>query len=221
MRKRTHVALVLDTSGSMDAMRDQAIELFNGQRAQIEAGARNGAGDTRVSLVLFGVGGGTVQVVHDHQDPAAVAPLDRGTYIPQGSTPMRDGIGRAIGILESHDDGAADTAMLVVVVTDGCENSSQEWTAARLSAKIKELQATGRWTFGLYGSDRTDLENLKDTAGLAAVPAANFATYTPTAAGMTANTVRSAGHIATYMANRAMGLTSSVSYTNDEDASVS
>lgn len=214
---RTLVALVLDTSGSMSSMKEQAIGLFNQQRDEIAKGAKK-AGETRLSLVLFGTGyiGGGVQVVHEHATPDTIARLTDATYRPQAGTPMRDGIGTAINILERHDDGGENTAMLVVVVTDGMENASREWTAEALSKKVVELQGTGRWTFALYGCGDLDLAELKEMAGLGAIPPGNLGIYGRGADGMAAGAVVMASATSSYMGSRSLGVTASKSFATPE-----
>jgi len=231
-KKKTHIALVLDSSGSMSSMKEQAIALFNEQRDVIHKDRRKG-GTTRLSLVVFGESGAvlasgvlgnamnlgaTVRVVHDNVPTKDVPRLTEATYKPQSMTPMRDGIGRAIGLLEAHDDGAEQTAFLVVVVTDGQENASQEWTAAALSAKVAALQGGGRWTFALYGCADLDLAELKETAGLGAVPLANMGTYDRSAAGLCVGSMVLASNTSSYMDSRAVGLTASINFAVEDQS---
>lgn len=223
-KKRTLVALVLDSSGSMSSMKSEAIDLFNGQLEAVRKGAK-GAGETKLSLVVFGVPSEGkygpvfyhgVDVVHKNQGPDKVEPLTAETYQPCSLTPMRDGIGTAISLLEAEDDGGDDTAFLVVVVTDGQENASKEWSAATLSKKVADLQATGRWTFALYGCDDLDLAELRETSGLAAVPVGNLGTYKRGADGMAQASYTVSNNTAAYMANRSAGMTATVSFVEDE-----
>lgn len=209
--QRTLVALVLDTSGSMSSMRDQAIGLFNQQRDAIIDGAKV-AGKTELALVLFGESLTPFRVVHELTEPTKIPMLDMKSYVPQGGTPMRDGIGCAIAQLERADDGKKDTALLVVVVTDGEENASREWTAAALSAKVDELQKTGRWTFGLYGCSDLDLAKLKEQGGFAHVPDGNVGIYQRGAAGMQVGAAAFALSTSGYLQDRAEGIVATSSF---------
>jgi uncharacterized protein YegL len=233
-KKRTLVAIVLDSSGSMSSMKEQAIGLFNTQRDEIVKGSKK-AGETLLSLVVFGETpapptlanpnlanvnfGGGVRAIHENVKPADVPRLDEKTYQPQAMTPMRDGIGRAIGIVEREDDGGADTACLVVVVTDGQENASTEWSAEALSKKVADLQGTGRWTFAIYGCDDLDLAELKATAGLGAIPTANVGSYMRGAQGMATASLSMASNTSSYFASRAAGETASKAFATDEEDS--
>lgn len=69
-------------------------------------------------------------------------------YVADGSaTPLFDSIGELIEILEKQDTGYLSDTFLVMAITDGEENASQVWNAAKLTKKIQALQATDRWTF--------------------------------------------------------------------------
>jgi len=72
---------------------------------------------------------------------------------------MYDGVMRAIEILESSDDGGSDTAFLVVVFSDGLENSSTDYEASDVAEAISRLEDTGRWTFVYIGANQ-DLSDI-------------------------------------------------------------
>lgn len=71
------------------------------------------------------------------------------TYPTDGrSTPLLDSVGELIDIFESVPDYPnKDVSFLVMVITDGEENSSKIWNQRKLSLKIQQLDLTGRWTF--------------------------------------------------------------------------
>mgnify|MGYP001593850493 CR=1 FL=1 len=184
-QKKTFIAIVLDESGSMQSMREAAVELFNGQAQQIRDNAAAG-GDTKVSFFKFGCTAAPHTTEVFHAKPADELPtLESKDYVPQNGTPMRDGIGRAISKLEAEDDGHKNTAFLVIVVTDGQENQSSEWSAERMRNKVSALQATGRWTFAVYGAN-ISLVDLQNTGGFTmdSLPTGNFAAYQPTERGL-------------------------------------
>ena len=208
-KKQTHVALVLDSSGSMGSMKDAAIELFNAQADTVHD-ARKKGGKTRVSFVLFGETDPTVRLAFKNRRTKDVPRLNADTYNPQAMTPMRDGIGLAIETLAKRDDGGDDTAFLVVVVTDGMENASSEWSAERLSARVNELQATGRWTFAVYGSN-ISLADLQKS-GINIEPG-NFMAYKPTPAGLMDVSFCVNAATDSYMGSRQAGVTATTDFT--------
>jgi Mg-chelatase subunit ChlD len=219
-QKRTHVAIVLDSSGSMDAMKDAAIELFNTQRDTIHDNQHK-SGETKLSLVLFGTYDPTgVRVVHESACPCAIPRLDSRTYQPQASTPMRDAIGRAITLLEQQDDGGEDTAFLVITITDGQENSSREWSARALSSKTAALQQTGRWTFAVYGCEGLSLTDLRETVGFrpGVLPASNYMPYYPDAAGLRFASSAMVGSTVNFLSAREQGVTHTTNFTGGDEA---
>ena len=218
MQKKTYIAFVLDTSGSMSEMREAAIAMFNEQRDTIHRTRKDG-GRTRASLILFGLTGGhslgEVKVIHDNEKTRNIPTLTGDTYRPQGLTPMRDGVGKAIKILSKHDDGGKDTAFLVIVITDGLENHSSKWSAERLSKRVTKLQNTGRWTFVIYGAENLDLAELQETAGLGSVPDGNISTFVPDSGGVHQASAALSVETTSYMSDRIRGNTATTTFSDD------
>jgi len=61
---------------------------------------------------------------------------------PRGGTPLFDAIGLAIHDLERRDE-STDENKVLVIVTDGNENASKEYTFENISSKIKEKEDEG------------------------------------------------------------------------------
>lgn len=75
-------------------------------------------------------------------------PLADGEYTTSGGTALFDSVGDLIEIFEKAPDADdQNVSFLVMAVTDGLENCSRRYTANSLARKIRELQATDRWTF--------------------------------------------------------------------------
>jgi len=161
--KTTYVALVVDESSSMGVMAEQAISLFNEnlQTMKIEGKANNVR--NIVSLIKFA---SEVEVVHGNVELDEIDEVDNQTYIPNGMTAMYDGIGTAINILKgvpNYDN--QDVSFLVLVITDGEENFSTEFSGNQLSEWITELESADRWTFTVLGAN-IDLTKLRKTLGI-------------------------------------------------------
>ena len=68
---------------------------------------------------------------------------------------MLDAIGTTIRELRRTAEAeiAADEASaVVVIITDGYENSSIEFSHGQISSLIRDLEFTGRWTFSYIGA---------------------------------------------------------------------
>lgn len=93
-----------------------------------------------------------IDVVFDALEVGRVRPLTRETYRPRAWTPLYDAVGRTLALTEGRlRESGWKGVVLAVVITDGCENASQEWDRARVFGRIKELEAAG-WGFMYLGA---------------------------------------------------------------------
>jgi hypothetical protein len=120
--KTTEIAVILDRSGSMESIANDAIGGFN---AFVDSQRRQ-PGEARMSLVLFD---DRYEVPIKSQPLAKVPLLTRQTFVPRGSTALLDAIGRTIKRMT--DAFAARPAanrpdtIIVAILTDGEENASR------------------------------------------------------------------------------------------------
>lgn len=183
--KTTHVAFVLDRSGSMASCVDATIEGFNGQLDTILDNPTEG-GETKVSLWTFDT---AVREVFVAEPMDRIKKLDRQSYRPGGGTAMYDAVGDATIALEKLDRPGEDIAFLIIVVSDGYENSSQRFNAAMIANQVKRLEDTERWTFVYLGANQ-DLTVVAETLNLSA---GNMVAYEATAEGTEAMYDRAKG----------------------------
>ena len=147
---KTQIAIVLDRSGSMGVCRKETIDAFNEQVKTIRQNSKKGM-DTRVSLFTFGT---VADEPKFFNEPAtSLEELTMEDYVPEGYTAMYDGVGMAITRLNDLKEDK-DTAYLVVIISDGEENNSKEFNAAKIAEKIKSLEATRHWTFTYLGANQ-------------------------------------------------------------------
>lgn len=171
--KPLYVVLVLDRSGSMHAIRQQAVNLFNEQLHILRRRA-----NTHVALVSFA---SEVRVDRMLQPVSETPELTWDAYMPDGMTAMYDGIDMGITQLRYHvglERERIEGNFLVIVVTDGLENYSQI-RGSVLSSRIRELQATDRWTFTVLGAN-VDLGSLSSELS---IPKGNVLRYVASTAG--------------------------------------
>jgi hypothetical protein len=102
------------------------------------------------------------EVLHDHVDLAGVPPLRLEQYVPRASTPLYDAIGRGILELEAAlallPDGVGPERVIFVIVTDGAENASNEFTRDRVTALINAKKELG-WDFVFLSADLEAFED--------------------------------------------------------------
>jgi hypothetical protein len=175
-RRLAHVALVLDRSGSMESCRDATIQGFNQYAEQIRRTADEERLDVRLTLTVFN---------HEIHLPLFGAPLrdlrplDRQSYVPNGSTAMLDAVGRTIDDLERRGQGIDEASVLVCIISDGYENASREYSYADIAERIQRLTATDRWTFTYLGAN----QDLSRVSAQLNIPTGNTAPYAASPAG--------------------------------------
>lgn len=145
---KSYIGIVRDHSGSMTPHRRLAAIDYNVIIEGIKNAAKENNVNTIVSTVMCGVGiAATVQREIVFSNVTQLSPLT--DYRADGSgTPLWDSVGELISIHESAPDvNENDVSFMLMIITDGQENRSFTWSAARLREKIKNLQGTDRWSF--------------------------------------------------------------------------
>ena len=139
-----YITLILDESGSMQSCKGAALAGFN----QYLAGLRKEPADTRFTLTLFNAG--KTEVRYRSAPVSTVRELDVETYRPQDGTPLYDAIGRTLSL--AKQEAPAEAKKLCVILTDGEENASQEYTKKQVFNLIKHYEKQG-WVFLYLGAD--------------------------------------------------------------------
>lgn len=134
---------LLDRSGSMDICRADTIAGYN---TFVDAQKEQGG---TMTLVLFDH---EINVVYDNMPIADVKPLDEETFVPRGGTALLDAIGHVLKM-----DLPKDTT--VVVLTDGDENSSNDYTPAHIKDLIQVREKTDGWSFVYLGANQDTITN--------------------------------------------------------------
>ena len=201
----THVAFVLDDSGSMAYGKEATVEGFNSQVLVVKEGAKL-AGETTFTDVRFN-SAVSLRTVAGNIDN--IQELTSSTYMPSGGTALYDALGETIAaLLVTKGINLPKTAILVTAFTDGDENASRVYSVAMVKALIERLEATGRWTFALVGP----AQSVTGLAGQLSVKLDNIAGYDVTSiAGKHEAFGKAAGASASYMSMRSMGVTASAS----------
>ena len=135
------VMVILDRSGSMQ---DRRADHEGGVRSFIED-QRTLPGDVRFTLVQFDTTD-PCEIVYDRVPLADVGPV---MLVPRGGTPLLDAIGKGVAHLRAQQAKAPATQTVIMIVTDGEENSSREWTKDRVTALIDEIGKLGMQTLFL------------------------------------------------------------------------
>lgn len=166
----TEIICIVDRSGSMTSIRDDAIGGFNTLLAEQQK-----LGDEALlTLVLFDH---EYDLVLDGIPLPEVQPLTSDTYVPRGTTALLDAVGRTIDDVGRR---LADTAeverpanVLVCILTDGMENASRDYTRDRVRGMIEHQQEKYGWEFQFLAANQ-DAFTEAGAMGIAQKDAASF-----------------------------------------------
>lgn len=148
----THIAVILDRTGSMEAIRDDTIGGFNAFLDE----QKKEPGSATLTLVQFD-SQDPYEVIHRFKDIKEVPELTRETFVPRASTPLLDALGRGINDLEQSlsemEEDARPKRVVMVIITDGRENASREFSKDQIQKMIKEKQIGLDWQFVFLSAD--------------------------------------------------------------------
>jgi len=140
----TELVFILDRSGSMSSMKDEAIGGFN---AFLEEQQKL-SGEAKLTLVLFDH---EYTLVCNGKDIKCVEPLCDKTYCPRGTTALLDAIGRTVDDVGKRLAGTPEcerpNKVLVAILTDGLENASKDYVKSKISNMITHQREKYLWEF--------------------------------------------------------------------------
>ncbi len=145
----TELVFILDKSGSMGGLESDTIGGYNAMLNKQKAVE----GECRITTVLFD---DEYELLHDRLDLRAVAPITDKEYQVRGSTALLDAMGKTINKIvnvqkQSSEEYRAEKVMFVII-TDGMENASREFTYGKLK-KMVECQKEEGWEFVFLGAN--------------------------------------------------------------------
>ncbi len=141
------INFVLDKSGSMEIIRDATIAGFNEfLRDQQQEG-----GSAAMTLTLFDT---HFKHVFAGLPISQVRPLDRGHYAPGGNTALYDAIGHAMTLTDRYVQDHHPDQVLFVIMTDGQENASREFSRPQIMQLIEHKQLTADYEFIYLGANQ-------------------------------------------------------------------
>ncbi|UCH26027.1 MAG: VWA domain-containing protein [Trueperaceae bacterium] len=151
----TEIIAIIDRSGSMRTIKEEAIGGFNAfVDAQMQV-----PGEAALTLVLF-----------DHESALAYqarglddAPrLNEQNYIPRGTTALLDAIGLAVDQAGQRFAAMAESdrpgKVIVCILTDGIENASDIYSRNQVAEMIKHQHEVYKWEFVFLAADQDAFE---------------------------------------------------------------
>ena len=164
----THIAIVVDRSGSMHGIHTD----MDGAIKTLLADQAKEPGYVLVDVVTFDT------VVEFPYTDARPDDVKGQLIVPRGMTALNDAVGKTIADLgaklAAKDEDERPAHVIVVVVTDGMENSSREYTLAQVQKMVLEQQEKWGWNF-LYLAANVDAFATGAGYGFAAGQTINYA----------------------------------------------
>ena len=138
----TDVIFILDKSGSMRYYTDETIRGFN---TMLDV-QRKEEGRAYITTVLFNE---KSMYLHEREEIEKVKKLTRKDYEAGGCTALLDAVGDAI---EKAGRNRCGNKTVVIVITDGLENASVNYTYKEIREKIASRRLQG-WEFIFLGAN--------------------------------------------------------------------
>ena len=157
-----HSYILLDRTGSMSGIWDEALTSVNAYAKSVGEEEEGEADiETKVSLAVFDAQDGLkFDVLRKSVEADQWNEVTNDEASPRGMTPLYDAIGRLVSLAEAD---APEKAVLVIM-TDGAENSSREMTGKGAKAALDRASARG-WEVVFLGAEFADFSDA-ETVGV-------------------------------------------------------
>ena len=170
MANTTEMVFIIDKSGSMSGLESDTIGGFNSNiDKQLETGE-----NVLVTTVLFDT---NFVTLHDRVNISKIEKMTRKDYCPGGCTALCDAVGNTINRIKYaqqylREDERPNKTMFVII-TDGQENSSREFSSSKIKKLITEQKEKHDWEFIFLGANMDAVE----TANTYGIDADRAVTY--------------------------------------------
>lgn len=156
--KPTIISFILDRSGSMESMKKSVIDGFNEYINGLKKAKETKK--TLFSLTTFDSDMSNslqLEKVYVAKPVKEIEPLTANKFVPRGGTPLYDA---AVETIESLAKKVSDDQpVLVVIMTDGEENTSKKHDQECFSDLVEKLKLKGNWTFVFMGANQDSWGN--------------------------------------------------------------
>jgi len=169
MKKTVDIVVVLDRSGSMSRIKKETIDGFNKfVDTQKETGI-----DAQLTLAQFD---SEYELVYEQLHISEVPKMTDETFVPRGVTALLDAIGKTIKTTRKYQkqETAEERQTIFVVITDGAENASVEYTRDQIFKKISKMQKKQQWEFVFLAANQ-DAIRVAGRYGISAKKAIRYA----------------------------------------------
>jgi len=168
--KKLTIVVVLDRSGSMQSIKNDTIGAFNEYVSTV------GKDSPKSTLTLIIFDSRSIDTIYNNVPILDVKPLDGETFVPRASTPLFDSIGTGVQMLDELDG----KNKVLVVITDGEENSSKEFRRETIKSMLDDRQEKAKWLVMYLGANQDAFA----AGGAVGMKVANTMNFAATGRGM-------------------------------------
>ncbi len=155
MKNLTDITIVLDRSGSMRVIKEATIKGFNAFLKEQQKTESNAV----LSLVQFDQ---EYKIVYENININEAKKLTHKTFEPRGFTALLDAIGVTINNTKNRiktlEKKQRPNNVLIVIITDGLENSSIKYTKEKVLKKIRKRERKDNWQFIYMGANQNAVD---------------------------------------------------------------
>lgn len=160
-KQRIFNLIILDESGSMQMIREQAVSGLNETFQTIRLAQENHPEQQHyISFVTFN--SDRIKKVMDRLAVDTNKELKWNDFWPNSCTPLFDAMGLSLSELKTHV--RENDVVLVTIITDGMENSSKEYSGNNIKDMVNDLKKKG-WVFAYIGTNQ-DVDAIADNLGI-------------------------------------------------------
>ena len=155
MKTKIYNLIILDESGSMQAIRSAAVSGVNETLQSIrQAQLKHPEQEHFVTLVTFkGLPAElSLNTIMDCIPVENAKEIEDTDYVPDSCTPLFDAMGFSLNNLAAVVQ--RDDKVLVTIITDGYENSSVEWADESAIKTLVTLLKNKGWVFAYIGANQ-------------------------------------------------------------------
>lgn len=159
-KSKVDITIVLDRSGSMGSIKSDVIGGYNSFIAEQKKTLKGM--DVRIGLVQFD---DIYENVYEGKKLSDVEDLTSAIYVPRGTTALLDAIGKTITSIEDRisKEKVKTDLVIVAVMTDGEENSSEEYSRdvifSLIEGKKAKKRGKAKWQFVFLGANQDAIKN--------------------------------------------------------------
>ena len=165
------IVCILDRSGSMQSLTEDVIGGYNSFLEK----QKKESGTAEVTTVLFD---DQYEKITDAVNLNDVENLTSAVYYARGNTALMDAVGRTImetaGKMEKDKICPAKRRVLIMIMTDGLENASKEYSKAKVKALIDSTAKEYNWNYVFIGAN-IDSASEANSIGIKSGYSANYA----------------------------------------------